>query len=157
MPGSVSFPAGFTPTLASHENAKEKKPYYPTWPSTLEKMKKECLKHGPKATVECLSSVAGGVIGASAPGQLPRNEKQVTNMRKREKLKGLGLGPRSDADELFVIMQQAQAEDPCFKFVRGIRAVPDPAIVAADDCHESFLYLELRIWNPHRRPHLFTW
>ena len=29
------FPAGFTPTLASHGNAKEKKPYYPTWPSTL--------------------------------------------------------------------------------------------------------------------------
>lgn len=90
----------------------EKKPYYPTWSSTLEKMKKKFLKHGPKATVECLSSVARGVIGASAPGQFPRNEKQVTNMRKREKLKGLGLGPRSDADELFGIMQ---VEDPCSK------------------------------------------
>ena len=32
-------PAGFTPTLVSHGNAKEKKPYYPIWPSTLEKIK----------------------------------------------------------------------------------------------------------------------
>ena len=31
-------------------------------------------------------------------------------------------------------MQQAQAEDPSSKFVRRIRAVPDPAIVVADDC-----------------------
>ena len=31
-------------------------------------------------------------------------------------------------------MQQAQAEDPSSKFVCGIRAVPDPAIVVADDC-----------------------
>ena len=128
------FPAGFTPTLASHGNAKEKKPYYPTWPSTLDKIKSECLKQGPKATVECLSFAAGGVIGASAPGQLPRDKKQVTNLRKREKLKGLGLGPMSDADDWFVIMQQAQAEDPSSKFVRGIQAVPDPAIVVADDC-----------------------
>ena len=110
---------------------KEKKPYYPTWPSTLDKIKSECLKQGPKATVKCLSFAAGGVIGISAPGQLPRDEKQVTNLRKQEKLKGLGLGPMSDADDLFVIMQQAQAEDPSLKFVRGIRAVAYPAIVVA--------------------------
>ena len=65
------------------------------------------------------------MIGASAPRQLPRDEKQVTNLRKRERLKGLGLGPMSDADDLFVIMQQAQAEDPSSKFVRGIHAVPE--------------------------------
>ena len=39
---------------SSHGNANEKKPYYATWPSTVEKIKKECLKQGPKSTVECL-------------------------------------------------------------------------------------------------------
>ena len=155
------FPAGFTLTLASRGNAKEKKPYYPTWPSTLDKIKSECLKQGPKATVECLSFAAGGVIGASAPGQLPRDEKQVTNLRKREKLTGLGLGPTSDADDLFVIMQQAQAEEPSLKFVRGIRAVPDPAIVVADDCQlndmNRFCTSSSENLNPHRRLNLFTW
>ena len=40
----------------------------------------------------------------------------------------------SDADDLFVVMQRAQSEDPASKFVRGVRTVPDPAIILADDC-----------------------
>ena len=127
------FPPGFTPTLANHGNAKEKKPFHPTWPSTLEQIKSKCLEQGPKATVEHLSSVAGGVVGASAPGQLPRDEKQVTYMRNRGKLRGQCGGPRADSDDLFVIMQQAHTEDPSSRFVRGIRAAPEPAIVIAED------------------------
>ena len=68
--------------LASHGNAKEEKPYYSTWPSTVKKIKKECLRQGSEVTVECPLSVAGDLTGASAPGQLPRDEKQETNMRK---------------------------------------------------------------------------
>ena len=78
LPGSVSFPSWV------HS--------YPckSW------RRSRITQHGPppltksrvnvsnKATVECLSFAAGGVIGASAPGQLPRDEKQVTNLRKRE-------------------------------------------------------------------------
>lgn len=127
------FPPGFTPTLASHGNAKEKKPFYPTRPSTLEQIRNKCLEQGLKATVEHLSTVSGGVVGASAPGQLPRDEKQVTNMRKREKLRGRCGGPSADLDDLFVVMQQAHTEDPASKFVCGIRAAPDPAIVIAED------------------------
>ena len=92
-------PRGFTPNLVSHGNAKVKKPFYPTWPSTLDKLKKECREQGPKATVECLSSAVGGVVGASAAGQLPRDEKQVTNVRKREKLRGRSGEPGADADD----------------------------------------------------------
>ena len=83
--------------LASHGNANEKKPYYATWPSTVEKIKKECLKQGPKSTVECLSSIAGGLIDASAPGQLPRDNKQLTYIyiyKKVRKQKGQ-CGPSS--------------------------------------------------------------
>jgi len=91
------------------------------------------VEQGLKATVEHLSTVSGGVVGASAPGQLPRDEKQVTNMRKREKLRGRCGGPSADSDDLFVVMQQAHTEDPASKFVCGIRAAPDPAIVIAED------------------------
>ena len=79
-------PEGFIPTLSSHGNSKSGKPFYPTWPSTLTNVKKECGTQGPKATVEHLSSIAGGVLGASAQGELPRDEKQVTNMKKRKKI-----------------------------------------------------------------------
>ena len=37
-----------------------------------------------------------------------------------------------ESDDLFIIMQRAQAEDPSSQFIRSIRAI-DPAIVLADD------------------------
>ena len=72
-----------------------------------------------KETVEHLSSAVGGVLSASAPGELPRNEKQVTNLRQQAKLKGHACGP---SGELFVVMQRAYSEDPGSKFIRSIRA-----------------------------------
>ena len=45
------------------------------------------------------------MVEAAGPGQLPCSEKQVTNIRRTEKLKR---GYSSDvADDLFVIMQRA--------------------------------------------------
>ena len=126
-------PHGFIPKLASHGNAKEKKPFHPTWPSTMGRIKAKCVEHGPKATVEHLSIEVGGLTGASAPGELPRNEKQVTNVRKEAKRKGRDCGPTGEVDDLFVVMQRAYSEDPQSKFIRSIRASPDPAIVLAED------------------------
>ena len=127
------FPPGFAPKIASHGNSRDKKPFYPTWPSTMDEIKKRCVKHGPKETVEHLSSAVGGVLSASASGELPRNEKQVTNLRQQAKLKGHACGPSGEVDELFVVMQRAYSEDPGSKFIRSIRAAPDPAIVLAED------------------------
>ena len=126
-------PHGFIPKLASHGNAKENKPFHPTWPSTMGRIKAKCVEHGPKATVEHLSIEVGGLTGASAPGELPRNEKQVTNVRKEAKRKGCDCGPTGEVDDLFVVMQRAYSEDPQTKFIRSIRASPDPAIVLAED------------------------
>ena len=125
--------AGFTPSLASHGNAKEKKPFHPTWPSTLARVQEKCSTCGPKGTVEQVSSEAGGGLGALAPGQLPRNEKQVANQRRKMKstLASSGLSPA--ADELFAVMQRAHTQDPAHKFVRDIKTAPEPAIVLAED------------------------
>ena len=131
---SYRIPEGFTPTLSSHGNAKETKPFYPTWPSTLCRVKEESITKGPKATMECVSHEVGGVIGASAPGELPRNEKQVENMKR--KLKCMNSSDRQSdgsADILFSVMQEAYTQDPSNKFVRDVKAAPDPAIVLAFD------------------------
>ena len=40
------------------------------------RIKDECFRQGPKETVECLSSDVAGVVGATAPGQLPCSEKE---------------------------------------------------------------------------------
>ena len=71
---------GFTPKLSSHGNSKEKKPYFATWPSTLNYIKEESLQHGPKSVIEKMSSKSGGVLNAIAPGQLPQSEKQVSTI-----------------------------------------------------------------------------
>lgn len=46
----------------------------------MELIKKEGCASGPKGVVAFVSEKAGGVIGASAPGQLPRGEAQVSNV-----------------------------------------------------------------------------
>jgi hypothetical protein len=123
---------GFTPSLASHGNAKEQKPYHPTLPSTITRIKDECsLSTGLKATPGKVSSEMGGVLGASVPGQLPRNEKQIDNHRRMKKTPAVS--GNAPADELFVVMQAAHTQDPKKKFVRDIKTAPEPAVVIADD------------------------
>ena len=66
---------------------------------------------------------------AKGPGQLPRNERQVTNIRKKERLKEYhqsDCAGSTSADDLFVVMQKAHTEDPSSQFIRAIRAAPDP-------------------------------
>ena len=57
------------------------------------------------------------------------SEKQVTSMRRSQKLKGKSEG----GDDLFVVIQRAHTEDPSAQFIRGIRTAPDPGIVLAYD------------------------
>ena len=99
----------------------------------MDEIKNKCSMHGPKETVEHLSSTVGGVSNASTPGELPRNEKQVTNLRQQAKLKRHAVGPSGEVDDLSVVLQRAYSEDPGSKFIRSIRAAPDPAIVLAED------------------------
>ena len=89
------------------------------------------MEQGPKETIEYASSQVGGVAQALGAGQLPRSEKQVTNMRRSEKLKGTN--GDAAADNLFVVVQRAHTEDPSAQFICGIRTAPDPAIILAYD------------------------
>jgi hypothetical protein len=87
-------------------------------------IKQEVKDAGPKDVVASVSAKVGGVIGARAPGQLPRGEMQVTNAKRTLKFS------EGHGDELFVMMQQAKSGD---RFVRDIKAATEPAIVVASD------------------------
>ncbi len=68
------------------------------------------MSRGPKDTVGSLSDDAGGILCASAPGLLPRNEKQVTNFKSRQYMSSRAdkfMGKEAAADNLFVVMQQS--------------------------------------------------
>ena len=116
-------PTGFQPYTLPHDNSKSCKPFYLTWPSTLELIKKEGSTSGPKQIVARVCEKVGSVMGASAPGQLPHGERQVSSMRRHLQFSGKDGG----SDELFVMMQKAKTEDP---FIRNINAVPDPTVIA---------------------------
>ena len=85
-----------------------------------------------------ISNATGEIIKASAPGTLPRGEKQISNFKGKEHvnlriLPVVGMSRDAAADNLFVVMQQAFTEDPSKKFVRSVNAAPEPAVVVATD------------------------
>ena len=114
--------------LSPHGNAKVAKPFHPTWLSTLNRITIESFNKGPKAIVDQVSSDVGGILGASAPGELPRNELQVSTQKKG---KVSGALASTAADDLFAIMQQAHTQDPGHKFIRDIKTAPEAAIILA--------------------------
>ena len=65
-------------------------------------------------------------MGTSAPGQLPRGETQVSNVKRRLQFQG----EHEITDELFVMMQKAKTEDP---FICDIKTTPFPTIVACTE------------------------
>ena len=90
---------GVLPPPTSHGNSKTYKPFIPTYPSTLQRIKDDCVNEGPKGTVEKVSYQMGGVLGASNSGQLPRDEQQVSNQRRKRKFSEISTG--TPADSLF--------------------------------------------------------
>ena len=120
-------PPGFTPTVTSHGNSKSNTLFYPTLPSTVECIKKECLSDGPKEVVSTITSEVGGVLDASCPGAMPRNEQQISDYKRRT------TGIKKSDDELYAVMVKAHLEDSNHKFVRDIKSFPEPAVLLASD------------------------
>ena len=54
----------------------------------------------------------GGILDASYPGQLPRNEQQISNFKRRVPIStGQKLSGQCESNELYSIMLQAHLED----------------------------------------------
>ena len=99
-------PAGFKAEVKPHGNAKKSSaPFYPTWASTMQMVKQESQKSGPKDVVASVSVKVGGMLGALAPGQLPRGEEQVSHAKCTIKFQ------ENQADELFIMMQRSKCGD----------------------------------------------
>ncbi len=127
-------PEGFIPTVVPHGNSKSNSPFFPTLPSTSKVIQENCLDLGPKAVVTHLESSAGGVVEAGYPGELPRNELQVSNYKRRVPVRvGEDLSVQSDRNELYTVMLQAHLEDGDKQFIRDVKAYPEPAIVLATE------------------------
>ena len=64
-----------------------------------------CSSSGPKEVVSDVSASMGGILGASDPCCLPRNEQRVTDVRRCRKR--VAYNGCIASDELSVVMQKA--------------------------------------------------
>ena len=110
-----------------HGNSKCAKPFVRTTPSTLQKLK-ECRKTNepPKLAVSNVTKEKGGIVSAKAIGDIPRNRRQVYNMKQP---KG------DDGDALLSIMAMCKQsmdkdEEP---FVQMVTLAPEPMCVLCTD------------------------
>ena len=80
-------PKVFVPTMKCHGNSKTSTLFHPTWSNTKLKIKEKCTtSEGPKHIVSSISHALGGIIKVSAPGLLPRDEKQISNFKGKKSL-----------------------------------------------------------------------
>jgi len=108
-----------------HGNSKTSEPFVRTLPSTFADLNEVASSTTPKPAVHMISSQCGGVVGASSAGSLPRNERQVKDMRKRKKITSGTLDP------LHSVMMMCK--DTMKDFVRAVTGAPDYMIVIALD------------------------
>ena len=97
-------------------------------------VKQNANKGGPKHVMSIVSESLGGVMSASSPCDLPRNERQIAYIKEASKgksAKHLLADPL--ADQIFTIMQQTKQGDRHGLFVRDTRPCPEPAFVLARD------------------------
>ena len=77
---------------------------------------------------------AGGIIETTYPGEVPRNEQQISNFKRHvPKSTGQSLSQQAESNEMYSIMLQAHMEGTNEKFIRDVKAYPEPAIVLASD------------------------
>ena len=127
-------PSGFSPVVVSHGNSKTAQPYFPTLPSTTLDIKKKCVLSGPKEVASNIENSACDILEATYPGQLPRNERQISNFKCHTPVStGQKLCCQSKSNELYSIMLQAHLEKGSKMFIRDVKAYPEPAIVLASE------------------------
>ena len=68
--------------IRPHGNSKSGQPYQRTMPSTLQLLKEAEYKPA-KAVVLAISRKQGGILGVRSSGELPRDQKQVYNVRQK--------------------------------------------------------------------------
>ena len=100
-----------------HGNSKRSESYIRTMPSTLKELTEVASEKTPKPAVHSISSHRGDVIGASSAGSLPRNERQVKNIRRKIK------GSSGSLDPLHSVMMMCK--DTMKDFVRAVTGAPD--------------------------------
>ena len=124
--------------ITKHGNSlKNKGPFKRTKASTIAMLKKGLDKHQPVKVLQEVENLKGGVVGASSSCDLPRDRRQLYNLKHSTKLKeskhnsGCSLPLK---DVLAEVMQMCKDNEGSeHKFIRSIEAAPEPICVLSTD------------------------
>ena len=115
--------------LKPHGNSKENKPFRRTKPSTLRKCEASVRMKAPKKALREVEELQGGVVGANSTCDLPRNRKQMKNLKRSQQSSSTNNG---HSDVLAHVMQMCK--ESCGTdsvFVQSVEAAPEPMCVLA--------------------------
>lgn len=115
--------------ICSHGNSHQpSESYIRTQPSTLQKVKEEraaCCNSTPKSIVAKITEKEGGIVKCRSPSVLPRNRKQVENVR-------VPSSKTPNTDLLYAVMEMClKAKSGGEQFVQSVQAAPEPMAVLA--------------------------
>ena len=126
-----------------HGNSHPCQPYHKTVPSTLQQLKDAVKKENKpaKAILHSVVSKRGGLVGACSAGDLPRDQKQIYNIRQSEKAELCSNlhSHTGNSDVLYYLMEQSRKCYGDVQFVRDVKAVPEPMCVLATDTQLDWL------------------
>ena len=116
--------------LPPHGNSKGKKPFSRTKPSTIRLIKSAVESKPPRKAFREIENIKGGVMGAAAGCDLPRDRKQVQNLKYSESHSDLLCKPSTDilAHVMQICKDSAESDSV---FVRSVEAAPEPMCVLA--------------------------
>jgi len=117
---------------APHKNSKLESfsaAYNRSKKSVLSKIKEQANDlSAPTAIYNKVFEECGGVLNANSCGSLPRNRKQISNLKRTIKSEPIVKDP------LFAVMEQCKKEQSCAEpFLRVIQAAPDAMCLLAND------------------------
>ena len=114
-----------------HGNSKKGLSYVRTMPSTLQKLKKVAVNLTPKFAI---CDVGTDVLTAPSAGALPRNRKQVKDMRRQhEEDEHFGRKKKDPLFSVMLICKRSQGKNSKNAFVRIVTCAPEPMTVLVSD------------------------
>lgn len=120
--------------LKPHGNSKGTTPFCCTKPSTLAKLKASVQTKAPRKALREVEQSLGGVSGANSACDLPRNRKQVKNLKSNQSASGNAV-PKSNLSKSDVLAHIMQiCKDTCgtdSAFIQAVEAAPEPMCVLA--------------------------
>lgn len=119
--------------IRPHGNSKGNKPFSQSKFSTISMLKKSVKTKQPLKALREVENVRGGVTSAKSGCDLPRDRKQVHNLKYASKSPPCSSASIPPTDVVAQVMQMCKDSSGCDAYVRSVEAAPEPMCIVSTD------------------------